>query len=344
MKNIKVGVIGCGIISNIHLDAIKKNKNAKLIVVCDKIIERAKIAANKYQCEYTDQVSDLLSLDLDVIHILTPHYTHYEIAKVVLESGKNCLLEKPMTINTQDALDLIKISDGNKNQKLGIVFQNRLNTTSQEIKNIIDNKTYGALKGIKASVTWLRDKDYYSHDDWRGKWATEGGGVLINQAIHTLDLIQWFGGEIDTISGSYGTYVLNDYIEVEDTATMIINFKNNSRGLLFATNNHATNSPIEIELVFEQGVLTLSDSKLYMKLNNQLKLLCEDNSGTGSKAYWGLGHEMLINNFYDSIINNENKYINAREAAQTIEILEKFYKYANQNLKIKIENTKEWSV
>ena len=343
MNRLKIGIIGCGTISQVHLDSITKDKNAELSMVCDIKEDRAQSVANRYGCNYTTNPNELINeADLDVIHILTPHHTHYELAKEVLNHNKHCLLEKPMCLSSTEAKDLIRITDTKKAVKLGIVFQNRLNTTSQYLRECIDNKTYGKLIGIKCSVTWFRSKEYYQEDKWRGIWKTSGGGVLINQAIHTLDLLQWFAGEIESISGSYGTYLYNDIIEVEDTATMMINFKNNIRGILFATNNNVINSPISMEFVFDKGILELSDSKLFLKHNNKTEYLCEDIAATGKKAYWGLGHEMLISRFYDAIINNTEDYIHAREAAQTIEILEKFYQNANKSNNITVENTKEW--
>ncbi len=342
MNKLNIGVIGCGIISQIHLDAIRKNPHADLAMVVDIDESRAKNKATLYNCDYSTDINVLLNKNIDVVHVLTPHYTHFSIARKVLESSKHCLLEKPMTITTKDAKALIDIMRSKDDIKLGIVFQNRFNNTSQFIKKIIDDKTYGKLLGIKASVTWLRDKNYYSQDSWRGKWETEGGGVLINQAIHTLDLIQWFGGAVDSISGSYGTYVLYNDIEVEDTAVMFLNFKNNIRGILFATNNNTVNSPVEMELVFEKTILYLNEGKVYLKRDDEVKVLCEDKLASGEKAYWGLSHEILINNFYDSILYNQSNYIDAKSGAQTIEILEKFYRYANKIKNIKIENTREW--
>ena len=341
MKKLRIGVIGCGMICRTHLDAIVNNKMAELVMVCDVKASRAKDIASKYNCRYTTDYKTLLEEEIDVVHVLTPHDSHFNLAYDVISANKHCLLEKPLTIKTSDAKQLIqKIK--NSDRKLGMVFQNRLNPTSQYIRNAINNEQYGAIKGIKAIVTWFRDHDYYINSDWKGKWPTEGGGVLINQAIHTLDLIQWFGGEVTSISGSYDTFILNDVIEVEDTAVMFLNFKNNTRGLLFATNNNHSDSPIEIEILFDEALLIIKDDKLYQKKQNELTLLCENKVAEGKKSYWGVSHELLIENFYDSIINNKDNYIHAHEAAQTIEILEKFYLYANKRKNIVVENTMNW--
>lgn len=341
MNKLRVGVIGCGSISTTHTDAISKSNNATLVLVCDNNEERAKKLADRHHCDYTVNYKELLHReDIDVVHVLTPHYLHYPIAMEALQKGKHCLIEKPVTIKRSDAKALHNQIQSS-GCKCSVSFQNRFNPTSQKIRELIDQNTYGCLKGIRGSVTWFRDAAYYNQDAWRGKWDTEGGGVLINQAIHTLDLIQWFGGTIKSISGNYGTYGLKGIIEVEDTATVFFKFKSGAKGTLFATNNHATNSPIELELVFEQGSLLLMEGKLYEKTNG-LKLIAQDDIVDGEKAYWGLSHERLIEHFYQSILDNSDEPVKVKDAAQSIAILEQFYQKANTGEWLTIENTKEW--
>jgi len=208
VKKLRIGLIGCGAIAPIHLIAIKK-LDMDLVVICDVIKERAEKMSKQYGCDYCMDYKELLNRDdIDIVHILTPHYTHYQIARDVLLGGKHCLIEKPMVISRDEAKSLIELIKQNPHLKCGIVFQNRFNETSQVIKSTIDSKQYGDLLGIKASVTWLRDQEYYKQDAWRGKWQLEGGGVLINQAIHTLDLIQLFNTqEIIIESGVYSEFL-----------------------------------------------------------------------------------------------------------------------------------------
>ena len=149
----------------------------------------------------------------------------------------------------------------NKRQ-ITINFQNRFNPTSIKAKEIIDSGEMGKIRGVKGLVTWFRDADYYVESGWRGSFQTEGGGVLINQSIHTLDLMRWLVGEVEFIEGHVSTRALKDVIEVEDTAEATLYFKNGARGIFYATNCYTDNSPVEIEIHFDKGTLRIYDDEL----------------------------------------------------------------------------------
>jgi predicted dehydrogenase len=152
--------------------------------------------------------------------------------------------------------------------------------------------------------------------------------VLINQTIHTLDLLQWFGGEISSVQGSVTTDVLNDVIEVEDSAHACITFRNNVRGLFYGTNAYLANSPVELELVFQQGTLLQRRDCLYLWKDGQETLLCEPaaSTATSGKSYWGTGHSRLIHDFYDHIREGRRFWIDGAEGMKTLELIEGIYK------------------
>ena len=144
------------------------------------------------------------------------------------------------------------------------------NNTVENLKEIINSDVYGKVIGIKGLVTWNRPKEYYTVKPWRGKMDLAGGGVMINQAVHTLDLMQLLGGKIESIKGNVDNFLDYD-IEVEDTANAIINFENGAKGVFFATIANATNASVEIEVVLEKGMFSIKDSKLYRNIDGEYK-------------------------------------------------------------------------
>lgn len=322
---LNVVVIGCGSISPIHCDAIKNNKNSSLYAVVDIDKARADAFAEKYNCKafynYQDALKDN---NVDVVHICTPHYLHAEMSANALKADKHVLMEKPMAINDEQATKLIDIAQNSK-KSVGVCFQNRYNTTSRKMKEFLNSGECGRILGAKAFITWHRDESYYGSAEWRGKWATEGGGVLINQAIHTIDLLAWFLGDVKDVQGSISTRLINNFIEVENTAEALIAFNNGANALLYATSCYCTDSPVEIEIVCEKARINLSQ-KLIIKFNDGRTLEYEDiDEDTGGKLCWGSSHAQLIEHFYNCLLNNTHFPIDLKEAYKALKIVLDIY-------------------
>ncbi|MBW4080742.1 Gfo/Idh/MocA family protein [Paenibacillus sp. S150] len=327
MSTLGAAIIGCGAIAPLHARAILSMKGARLVAVADPDPERAAQAARDYGCEPVADYRQLLGrADIAIVHLCTPHYLHAQMAEEFLRAGHHVLSEKPMATDVASARRMQEAAAAGKGQ-LGIVFQNRYNDPSLRIKETIDSGILGPLICMKGIVTWNRSEAYYTESSWRGRWDTEGGGVLINQTIHTLDLLQWFGGDIVSVKGSVTTDVLDGVIEVEDTAHACIQFKNNVRGLFYGTNAYSVNSPVEMELVFEQGTLLLRRDCLYLWKDGQETLLCEPLSSTATlgKSYWGTSHERLIHDFYKHIGEGRRFWIDGNEGIKALEVIAGIY-------------------
>ncbi|OKP91628.1 oxidoreductase [Paenibacillus helianthi] len=326
MSTIGAAIIGCGAIAPLHARAILSMEGARLVAVADSDPERAAQAAQDYGCESVTDYKQLLGrTDIGIIHLCTPHHLHAAMAVEFLQAGHHVLTEKPMAIDVSSAQRMQEAAAVSKGQ-LGVVFQNRYNEPSIRIKETIDSGILGQLICMKGIVTWNRNEAYYTESSWRGKWATEGGGVLINQTIHTLDLLQWFGGEITSIKGSVTTDVLNEVIEVEDTAHACILFKNKVRGLFYGTNAYSVNSPVELELIFELGTLLLRRDCLYLWKDGHETLLCEPlSTAVEGKSYWGTSHNLLIRDFYKHIIDGREFWIDGNEGIKALEVITGIY-------------------
>ena len=161
---------------------------------------------------------------VDVLHICTPHYLHTPMAVYALEKGVHVFTEKPPAIS-RDQFATLKAAAKENHARLGICFQNRYNESTKAMEEILASGENGKIVGARAFVSWMRTKEYYAESDWRGKWETEGGGCLINQSVHTLDLLNLFmGGQPVETQAHMMNYHLKDVIEVEDTVSAYIRY------------------------------------------------------------------------------------------------------------------------
>lgn len=331
---LKIAVIGLGDISKIHLPIIQNDSNVELVAVCDidKSLEDT-ILGVKFYPDYHEMLE---REDLDCVHICLPHHLHYVAAKACVEKGVNVLLEKPLARNAEESMAVVALEEAHPEVKICVSLQNRFNETFVKLKEMVDSGEYGRVIGLKGLVAWFRPKSYYDVKPWRGLMDYAGGGVMINQAIHTLDLMQLIGGKMNTIRGSIDN--LFDYgYEVEDTASANIQFENGATGLFFATNTNVTNSSVEFQVVLEKGKLTIKDSILTVT-NGETKKeeVIEDSKLSGSKSYYGASHSTLIHHFYSCIENDSKDYIHAKDAQVSMEMIDAIRKSSETKKKIKL--------
>ena len=304
MGPIHAAIIGAGSIHGCHADPIRQHPQARLYALVDTDVDKGRALAEKYNCRFYADYRDLLAdADVDVVHICTPHHLHREMIIAALAAGKHVFSEKPVVMNGSE-LAQIQAAVERADTQLAVCYQNRLNPTSQRIRQIIQSGTLGNMLSIKASLTWHRHGAYYNQSPWRGRWATEGGSLLINQAIHTLDLMQWFAGGVQRIKGVVETSLLESLIETEDSAMATMEFTNGARGIFYATNCYTTDSPLALEIHFEHGFLQLERNTLWQVVDEQRTALVNDELPHGNvKRYWGDSHRQAINDFYAAILD-----------------------------------------
>ncbi len=322
-------VVGCGAISPVHARALTSLPNAALYAVCDIDQSHAAALSDRFGGKiYTDFETALSDPSLDTVHICTPHYLHPDMACRALYAGKDVLLEKPAAI---DAEGFGKLLDAKKatGRQVGVCFQNRTNTCIQMLYDLVKtDKTLGALTAIAANLRWHRTPEYYQSANWRGRWATEGGGVLINQAVHLLDLAVQFGGVPLWVQASISTKSLGDVIEVEDTADARIRFVSGVEASFYATNAFPVNQPFFLELVFEAATLRYADNRLYRVTKAGMETLCADNAEVPGKPYWGGGHKHVISDFYRALEKGSQNYLTLESTIDTFRTLFGIYKSA----------------
>ena len=326
MNQFGVGVIGCGAISGNHFHAIGKTENAALRAVCDIDEARLQNAMSEQGVDgYADYHDLLARQDIDAVHICVPHYLHAPISVAALKAGKHVLCEKPMGMTIQEA-EAMRQAAEESGRTLTVCFQNRYNGTSLRMKEIIDGGTLGRVIGGSAFVCWDRDEAYYASCPWRGTWKTEGGSLLINQSIHTLDLLRWLAGGLTLKSATMTAKRLADTIETEDTCDMLLENDAGRRFVFYCTNCAATNENIYLHLTLEKGEMHMDGARLTLLTEDDVKV--EDYStGKGvGKDYWGAGHDHLIAEFYRSLGLGEPPFITAADALETTRLMDEAYR------------------
>ena len=322
---LRVAVIGCGDIAHLHLDVIGNLPDAVLVAVADSDPAACRSTAERFSVPgYTDYTQMLDAELLDVVHLCTPHDLHVEMAIACLDRGINVLTEKPVATTIADAQRLIEAA-GRASAQVGVCFQNRYNPTSRAMDEALRSQRFGRVLGAVASVTWFRDRAYYLAKPWRGRRETASGGVLINQAIHTLDLLQWFLGDAVDVRGCASTLLLSDTIEVEDNAHLVLTHPTGARSVFYATNNSVDNAPVTIEVRTESAVLRLDGDLSAVQPDGRREILASDGRPAGERAYWGDSHGRLIADFNRHVRTGEHFWIDPAEATKTLAIIRSVY-------------------
>ncbi len=332
MRKFRVGIIGCGRISVVYLKAFQDVGD--LVEVCfavDKDISRAQTFASHFEgCQFSDKLEDMLEAKPDAVHVCTPHFLHKEHVIACLKAGSHVLTEKPIALSLADAREMIDTAKACGRQ-LGVIFQNRYIEGVQEAKRLIEEGALGQIRGAWSSLTWHRPPSYYECD-WKGSWEKEGGGVVIDQAIHSIDLVRYMMGcEAHTVQGHIARRILTN-IEVEDEADAAITFENGAVYAFSACNYYVKNSPIRVEISGEKGRCLLTETEMEIELEGQepYKVLPQMQAN-GGESYWGSYHSAQIHDFYSSLMEGKAVPVNPEDAAKTLELVLGIYTSAKEN-------------
>lgn len=318
-------VVGCGDISTVHFASIEELENVELVAVCDTdpaALARAVDAQGV--AGFGDVASMLRDVRPDVVHVCTPHHQHLPVALECLEAGVNVLLEKPVAPSLADGERLAAASEASAS-KLGVCFQNRYNATSQAMREVLDSGELGSVLGAVATVIWTRIPAYYTDKPWRGRWDQAGGGLLINQAIHTLDLLQWLVGDVVEVQGHAASRFYSQVSEVEDTAELALRHDSGVRSVFFGTLGSPVNHPVTLDITAERGSLSLRGDLTITRADGSVETVRERVAPTRGRSYWGYSHQILIDDFYSSLDDPQPFWLTAREGLKSLRILSDVY-------------------
>lgn len=233
---LRTGVVGAGKIGRIHAQILATHGKSNLVAICSRRAESANALAATHQIRGFTSVVEMIEVaGVEALIVCTPHPTHAAVTVPALERGVHVLVEKPLAASLRDC-DRMLAAARHSGAKLGVISQRRWLPAAQRVKHAVEAGKIG--RPILGSVTLLgwRDEAYYQSDPWRGQWETEGGGVLVNQAPHQLDLLLWYMGEIEQVFGWWGNFN-HPYIEVEDTAVALVRFTSGAFGNIVASNS-----------------------------------------------------------------------------------------------------------
>ncbi len=326
---LKFGIIGAGNIAPVHATAIQCIPDSELVAVADSNMDRAQaITTQSGGDAYTNYHDILARPDVDIVTLCVPHYLHSRITIEAAAAGKHVLCEKPMAISVNECDQMIAACE-QAGVTLGVIFQGRFEPLALRLKSAIESDELGRLLWVSANTFWHRTDAYYDTGIWRGTWAYEGGGVLINQAIHALDLLLWIAGSPSRVTAQIRT--LNHKIEVEDCALASLEYDNGQLGLVQATTIAIPGYPERLEFYGDQG------SVIYHKGQGQLEWHFLDSSNDRvdkSEASSGAarpmdisaaGHIAQFNDFAQSIREKRRPKVSGEDGRLSIELVEAIY-------------------
>lgn len=319
-------VVGLGDVAVIHLEAIEAIDGIDLVAVCDTDPAALARGVEEYGVPgFADVATMLAEVRPDVVHVCTPHDQHVPVVLACLAAGVNVLTEKPLANTVAQAEEIVAAAAAAPEVRIGVCFQNRYNTTAQAMRAVLDSGELGRVLGATATVMWTRIPEYYRVKPWRGTWDRAGGGLLINQAIHTVDLVQWLLGEVVAVSGNAATRVYGDVIEVEDSAEIVLNHADGARSVFFGTLGNVVNHPVTIDISAERGSLSLRGNLTITREDGSVEVVEEREAPSGGRTYWGVSHEILIQDFYDRLEDAEPYWISPAEALKSLRIVTDVY-------------------
>jgi UDP-N-acetyl-2-amino-2-deoxyglucuronate dehydrogenase len=259
-EQLRFGIVGCGVIGALHAKAITSLPAAHLVSVVDAIPESAHKLAQEYSVTpYTDTQEMYAKEHLDVVTICTPSGMHGANAIEAMRAGCHVIVEKPMEI-TLAAIEKMLHVQQETGRKMAVISQHRFDSATQQIHKLVDEQEFGRLVLGNAVIPWWRSQQYYDSGAWRGTWQLDGGGVLMNQSIHSIDLLQWLMGHVKSIYAYTDT--LTHRMETEDVAGAVLRFANGAIGTITATTSGYPGTGTRIEIYGDKGSAIIESDKL----------------------------------------------------------------------------------
>ena len=331
-KPLRVAVIGCGRISPLHLRAAAEAPEAKLVACCDVDRARARATAAEYGIRaYTDFRKMIRRARPDAVHICLPHHLHTLVANYCFMKKIHVISEKPMAIDMESAERTVRYAEL-AGKQYGVIFQCRYNAPSRLVKEAVTSGRLGRILSVRSVLTWNRPDSYYEGSNWKGTWDKEGGGVLIDQAIHSIDLVNWLvDSKIAEVSCTMANRA-HPTLDVEDSAEGLVIFENGVRYGFYCMNNYETDSPIEIRLVCEKGeaVFGYDEAVITYRDGSVERAHEEELVSDGDHIYWGTRHSCQIRQFYRACLGEEPLEISGAEALSTHRLIFALYEAAKE--------------
>jgi UDP-N-acetyl-2-amino-2-deoxyglucuronate dehydrogenase len=338
-KRFGFGIVGAGMISHFHAKAISQIKNAALLGIYNINTAKADQFAGTHHCTPYHTLEEMIgNPEIDIVCICTPSGLHLDAALKSIEAGKHCLIEKPLEI-TLDRCDQIINAAKIAGVKVGVIFPSRFYEESKKLKEAIDENRFGNLVLGDAYVKWSRSAEYYQSGKWRGTWQYDGGGALMNQGIHSVDLLQWYMGPVKSVQ-SVMANIRHKNIEVEDTVVSTLKFANGALGTIESTTAVFPGSLKRIEILGTDGTAILEENNFikweFAQPGDEDKII-NDQIAKGQSSKGGAsdpsdinftGHQKQIEDIIQSIETGREPLIDGLEGRKSVEIVLAIYESA----------------
>lgn len=340
MKTLRFGIIGTGNIAPIHAAAIKSVADAELVAVADGNCGRAESFAQRYSVDCEKDYHRLCArADVDIITICAPHHLHAPMTVEAAKAGKHIMCEKPMAC-TPEECDRMIAACHDSGVTLDIIFQNRFDCLPGKIKAAVDTGRLGQILWVSSTTPWYRDTAYYREANWRGAWATAGGGALINQAIHAVDLLLWLGGDPQRVTAKMRT--LNHSIEVEDSLVALLEYPAGHLGMIQATTNAYPGFAERLEFHGTRG------SVIYHKGEARLEWHLRDpdqtweettetsNAASAPMDISAAGHIAQFRDFAAALREGRSPSIGPLEGRRSVDLIAAVYSSARSDIPVEL--------
>jgi UDP-N-acetyl-2-amino-2-deoxyglucuronate dehydrogenase len=342
-------IVGCGMIARFHGRALAEVPGARLVALVSRRADNAKALAENLglDCAISTDLDPVLSRrDVDVVIVTTPSGAHLEPAVAAAEAGKHVVVEKPLEI-TLERCDRIIAACDRHGVKLCTIFPSRFGDTNQALKAALDAGRFGRLTLGETTCKWWRPQSYYDQGGWKGTQALDGGGALMNQAIHNVDLLSWMMGPVTHISGFTAT-LAHERIEVEDTAVACLRFANGALGIIEATTSVHPGLPKTIAIHGDRGTVVIEqDDLLRWDFSPEIPedRLLKERFGQKSGATGGssnpaaishIGHARQLADFVRAIETGTPPAVDGREGRKAVEIILAIYRSAQTGTTVEL--------
>jgi predicted dehydrogenase len=331
-------IVGCGMIASFHLKALAEIKGARVVAVVDKVpaaLERFKDKHKLHCALYTTLEPALANPEVDIVIVSTPSGAHMEPAVAAAEAGKHVVVEKPLEVTLERCDRIINACDQNK-VKLCTIFPSRFADSNRTLKEAIDAGRFGRLTLGETTCKWWRTQEYYDQGGWRGTMALDGGGALMNQAIHNVDLLLWMMGPATAVCG-FTALLAHQRIEVEDTAVACLRFKNGALGVILATTSVHPGFPKTIAIHGDRGSAVIEQEDILQwtftpevpddaKVRERFAQKVGASGGSSDPAAIShQGHARQLGDFVEAIQTGRPPLVDGREGRRAVEAILAIY-------------------
>ena len=335
-----VAIVGTGNIAAAHVDAVERLPNARLVGVTSRTISRARALAEEHGAHVYDDLDDLLADDaVDIVAICTPSGAHRDPAVAAARAGKHVVVEKPLEVTLDRANEIVAAAD-EAGVSLGAIFMSRFADANAAVKRAIDAGELGRLVQGDAYVKWYRSQEYYDSAEWRGTWRLDGGGALMNQAIHQVDLLLWLMGPVDEVF-AYAATATHERLEVEDTLVAVLRYRSGALGHIAAATSLWPGSPKALQVHGEKGSVSIRDDALEAydvrdvpdeERDDMLEHFGSARSGGANDpmAISFENHRRQYEDFLNALGEGRPPRIDGREGLRSVRLVEAIYRSARE--------------